>query len=162
MFKSAIQSEKKENYINPALRNYFRPTKNDRIKIRDAFRKCGIEIYGNGYDLIENHVKENIDNLDNIIHEVVLYELKSHGKNTKYSIDNEFNGFSFGVTENEIKNCKSLKDRYKIIFLNNKTDKIKIQEFSEIEKSFSHASYFFKIGKNNRPVDFDEILKDTQ
>jgi len=157
MFESATQAEKNDNYINPALEVYIRPTKEDRLKIKESFNKVGIEIHGNGYDLIDKDTKKNIDNLDDIINEVVLYELKSHGKNTKYSIDENFNNFSFGVTENEIKNFKSLGSRYKIIFLNNKTNKIKIQNFSDIEESFSHASYFFKLGKKNRPVDLNEI-----
>ena len=146
MFETATENEKNYNYVLMEQHSFFRPTPKERAKIKAAFDKIDIIVYGNGYDLIDKKTKENIDNLDEIINEVNLYELKTHSKETKYEIDEYFNGFSFGITMNEIRNSCSLGEKFKMIYLNSKTNSIKIQEFKEIEKDFSHASYFFRVG----------------
>ena len=146
MFETATKNEKTNNYVLMLQHGFHRPTKKERDLIRTAFDKISVTIYGVGYDLIDKKTHDNINNLDKIINEINLYELKTHGKDTKYKIDEEFNGFSFGITLNEIKNSCSLGSKFKIIYLNSKTNKIKIQNFKEIEKEFSHASYFFRVG----------------
>lgn len=154
MFESAKIKEKIENYKIMEEFGYYRPTSNERKYIKKEFYEYEKkEIFGRGYDLVANSIKPYIKEraLGIIIEDVELFELK-----TTWQPIYDFK-FTFGVTENEINNFRQLGNRFKIIFLNAHIKKIRVENFCEISKYFTHASYFFAVDGGRRPLNLESF-----
>jgi len=151
MFESAKYHEKQDNYEIVKQYGFIKPSPEDRKIIKETFQKIGITIHGIGYDLIDIKTKQTVDNgsLGSIINDVYLYELKTTWRD---DVASDFKGFTFGITENEILNSITLKDKFKIVLLNGKTGNISIRYFQDIQVDYSHTAYFFSIGNSNKKI----------
>lgn len=158
MMANAKGREQRDNYIIMEKYGYFRPTPLERRTIKECFKKINITIYGNGYDLIDTKTKDYLNSgiLDKHINDILLYELKTTWRK---QIPEDFKGFGFGVTFNELKNYLQLGDKFKLIFLNGVTEKIQIQPFKTIEKWFYCSSHFFVIRSTDKIVNLGNLIK---
>jgi hypothetical protein len=99
---------------------FIRPEKNDRKNIIDAFSKKGVEIKSRGFDVVGQSEIENFRKTKKIS-KMVLYEVKTAGKNRKQEVQDDFANLGFTLTSSERHNADVLGKQYKFIFLNLKT-----------------------------------------
>ena len=128
MFVESKNNEKAINYSIMEKHKYYRPDKKERKLIKDAFASIGKTIYGYGYDLIDVKTKRQLNEIlktkgskkELNAKSITLYELKSNIKGFygKKIIDEDFNGFQYGVSINEIRNFKELGNKFMSLRLN--------------------------------------------
>jgi hypothetical protein len=108
---------------------FVRPNSTQRKNLKNAWKHQGLALNPTGFDLIKETDVERVNNLSKFpeeINNIVLYELKSAGKNRKKPLGDNWEGFGFTLTGGEKDNANMLGDNYQFIFLNALTEKYSI------------------------------------
>jgi hypothetical protein len=106
-----------------AEKGFYRPTKKERSNIAKAFAMVGKSIEWRGFDLVNaGHALSLNDPTRVPVDSLILYELKTAGRNRKAALKANFHGLGFTLTANEEHNHSILGDKqFKFIFLDLKT-----------------------------------------
>jgi len=100
---------------------FIHPTNNQKKLIVQAFAMNDKIVYGKAFDLIKVDTSIDLNNLSDIkkkIKKIKLYELKSTN-NSRVQVD--FSRYFFGLTTAELLVAQNIKENYKFIFVNLKT-----------------------------------------
>ena len=126
---------------------YIRPNPFQRKNIIRAFHALGKAVSKTGFDLIERKYGEHVNDperLKVIIHELVLYELKTAGAKRKSVVAENWKGLGFTLTSAEKNNATLLGENYKFIFLNLKTKNMNVyamEDFFDDERANIYPTY---------------------
>jgi len=115
------------------------PTPLQQQNILVAFAYSGLVLYGRAYDIIKCDRAINLDSLEDIrknIDKITIFEIKS----TSREMSEDFAGYFFALTTAELLVAQNLKDRYKFIFVNTKTERYIELTLKEI---FEHAKSIY-------------------
>jgi len=119
------EKDSKEYYT---LLGFVKVNAEQRKIIVDAMsRRCEIDPVkmGKGFDLITASDAAAIDegNIESVIQDMVLYELKTAGTKRKTPLKDGFSGMGFTVTEAEMYLSKKLgEDKYKVLLIDLKKE----------------------------------------
>jgi len=107
---------------------YVKVKSSQRKIIADAmFRHFGVDPVkmGKGFDLIAASDAAAIDegSVESVIHDMILYELKTAGAKRKTSLKDGFNGMGFTASEAEVYLSEKLgEDKYKVLLIDLKKE----------------------------------------
>lgn len=124
-----------ETIVLEKMPNWLRRPRGIGLKILlAALREDGIEIKGSSFDVIALQNEDKIDFTDaelvkSRLSEMIFIEIKT---TTQRRVKEDFSGFFFALTENEITAADVLGGRHKVALYNKLTDKLLITSVSEI------------------------------
>jgi len=129
-------------------KGYVKLSKEERKDIINTFSKQDIIIKPRGFDCVKTTALNEFKK-DSNVSNLVLYELKTAGKERKKDVSDKFKGLGFTLTSSEKHNADILKDKYKFIFLNLKNNNLlvcNLEDFfdEKISRIYSTWSIFIE------------------
>ena len=111
-----------------------RPKGKDLKLLLKLLSKSGAKIKPSSFDAIYYPKKRKINfndesSLQAILEELIFIEIKSANQDR---VKDDFTGYFFAITENEINAAKKLGDRHKVVLYNRKTEKLHLTSVSEL------------------------------
>lgn len=128
------KKNEKQSWARLQKLGFIRPTSQQRKNVVEAYARQGKEIKPKGYDLIKlpnEKALDDVDKLSKTLEKVVLYELKTAGKNRRQPLKENWSGLGFTLTGAEKHNAELLGQQYKFLFLNLKTNKFHICQLED-------------------------------
>ena len=120
-------------------KGYKEPNRTERLNLVIAFAKLNKVIYGKAFDVVkissaEKIDLENLSEVENNIGKIIICEIKS---TTKENIGRSFEKYFFGLTTAELLVAQNLKNHFKFVFVNIKTEEVMELTLKQIfEKEF--------------------------